>query len=429
MRIDQRGMVWGIACILLFSSAFRATAQTSFQASQGCESDLMAAEAQYRNRAFESAISAATECLNRSPISTEHAVHAYRMLALAHARLNNLRAARGAIVSLLSEDPGYTPDTVNDPPIFVSMVSLVKRDFQLGPSAMPVEAVQPLSSMPLDVVLERAMPAPSPVEQEEPRTPFFQRPGTWLTVGGVLIGSGVRSGDHARGVGVGALGVGAGGRFTGIGIGGLGVAGGDALQGIMVGGFGVGSGQRIDGISVGGIGVGTGGDLRGLAIGGLGIGSGASIRGVAVGGLGVGTGGNVTGVALALLGVGGGRDVTGFTVGGVGVGAGRHLRGLHLGGIGIIAPRLTGVAVGGAIISEQAVGGLVAPLYARIAEGGHLKGMSVSLFNHVKGRQQGLTVGLINVADSLVGVQLGVLNYAGNNPLLLRLLPLLNLHF
>jgi hypothetical protein len=32
------------------------------------------------------------------------------------------------------------------------------------------------------------------------------------------------------------------------------------------------------------------------------------------------------------------------------------------------------------------------------------------------------------VARSLHGVQFGVLNYAGNNPLLLRLLPLLNLH-
>jgi hypothetical protein len=54
--------------------------------------------------------------------------------------------------------------------------------------------------------------------------------------------------------------------------------------------------------------------------------------------------------------------------------------------------------------------------------------VSVSLFNHVQGDQRGLTIGLFNVARSLHGVQLGALNWAGNNPLLLRLLPLINVN-
>jgi hypothetical protein len=47
----------------------------------------------------------------------------------------------------------------------------------------------------------------------------------------------------------------------------------------------------------------------------------------------------------------------------------------------------------------------------------------------VRGRQRGLTIGLFNYATHLSGAQLGLLNYAGNNPRFLRLLPGLNLSF
>ena len=55
-----------------------------------------------------------------------------------------------------------------------------------------------------------------------------------------------------------------------------------------------------------------------------------------------------------------------------------------------------------------------------------MQGVSVSSFNHVKGTQRGLTVGVFNYARSLHGVQLGVLNYAKSNRAPFRLLPIIN---
>ena len=55
--------------------------------------------------------------------------------------------------------------------------------------------------------------------------------------------------------------------------------------------------------------------------------------------------------------------------------------------------------------------------------------MSVSAFNRIRGHQQGLAIGILNYARSLNGVQLGLLNYAGNNRPGLRWLPFVNAHF
>jgi hypothetical protein len=41
----------------------------------------------------------------------------------------------------------------------------------------------------------------------------------------------------------------------------------------------------------------------------------------------------------------------------------------------------------------------------------------------------GVSIGLFNWTPRLRGVQLGLLNYAGNNPDGLKLLPLVNAHF
>lgn len=436
----RHGVIWGLACLMAVGSVFDGAAQTVSDrgfATRTCGDELRAARAEYQEGAYAAAIRLASECLQRAYVTPNEAVDAYRMLALAHLKRNDLAAARTEIVNLLGADPDYEPDHVEEPPVFVSMVSLVRHQLQLDRPSMPVEKVRPRPVAVLRVQGEARPPgrltADRPTdalpEAADAQRSFFRRPGTWMTVGGVLIGSGVRSGEHVRGIGIGGLGVGAGGRFTGIGIGGLGVGGGEALEGIMLGGVAVGSGARLDGIAIGGLGVGSGGHVRGLSIGGLGVGSGRSIRGLTVGGLGVGTGGNITGGAFALLVVGGGETVTGFTAAGLGIGAGTHLRGLHLTGVGIVAPRISGVVVAPIVSSQRVAGVVVAPLYMRVAEDGYLRGFSVAPLHHVRGTQQGFTVGLINVAHALQGVQLGLFNYAGNNPWPLRLLPGINLHF
>ena len=97
------------------------------------------------------------------------------------------------------------------------------------------------------------------------------------------------------------------------------------------------------------------------------------------------------------------------------------------------APRIRGIvfsaiAAGG----HDVVGGVVAPFYFKVEsddEGddyGSVRGVTLSAYNHIKGEQRGLSLGLLNTAWELHGWQIGVLNYARNNPKGLRLLPLFN---
>jgi hypothetical protein len=103
----------------------------------------------------------------------------------------------------------------------------------------------------------------------------------------------------------------------------------------------------------------------------------------------------------------------------------------------IIAPIAGGMDVRGLII---------APAYMRVGYSrkiqndenmvddkedieGELKGVSISAFNHIKGTQKGLAIGIFNYAAKQRGVSLGVLNYVKDNPKGLRLLPIFNTHF
>ena len=55
-------------------------------------------------------------------------------------------------------------------------------------------------------------------------------------------------------------------------------------------------------------------------------------------------------------------------------------------------------------------------------------GLGAAAYTRVTGRVDGLTIALFNYAAELHGVQIGLLNYAGNNPRGLRWLPLANAH-
>jgi hypothetical protein len=48
--------------------------------------------------------------------------------------------------------------------------------------------------------------------------------------------------------------------------------------------------------------------------------------------------------------------------------------------------------------------------------------------NHIKGEQRGLTIGIVNTAEILNGVQIGLINRAANNPPGLRYLPIVNVN-
>lgn len=210
----------------------------------------------------------------------------------------------------------------------------------------------------------------------------------------------------------------------------VGVIGGgveDSFEGLALGGIGIGSGGSMRGIVIGGIGAGSGGGMTGLTIGGIGVGSGGSMRGIQVGGIGVGSAGDVTGISVGGIGIGSGANVTGLSVGGIGVGAGGRLEGLSVGGIGVGAPTVRGVAVAGLGVGGVNVHAIVlTPGYFKVEKEGRFDGGAVASFNNVRGRQHGLTLGLVNYARELHGVQIGLINVSDNDGKR-RVLPLLSL--
>ena len=206
----------------------------------------------------------------------------------------------------------------------------------------------------------------------------------------------------------------------------------DPARGLINGialGLPVTGGRRINGLATGLFGAGADESITGVVFGPLGGGAGESIEGIGLGGLGLGAGEDLVGIMIGGLGVGAGGDVTGVMIGGLGVGAGGTLAGLMIGGVGVGASEVRGIALSGlAAGGETVTGAVLAPAYFRITNGGQFTGVAMSAFNHIKGDQNGLTIGLLNYAWRLDGVQLGLLNFAGNKDRL-RWLPLINWHF
>ena len=230
-----------------------------------------------------------------------------------------------------------------------------------------------------------------------------------------LAAAGVGAEESITGIGIAPIGLGAGGELRGIMLGGIGVGSGGGLTGVGVGLIGVGGGGPMTGLMIGGIGVGGGGDVKGISAALIGVGSGGSIHGLTIGGIGVGAGGSLTGVNLGGIGVGSGGNVTGISIAGIGVGAGGTLRGLSIGGVGVGAPRLEGVALtgfGAGAKDAQAI--VIAPGYFRIDRDGDFHGASASVYNRVLGKQSGLSIGVLNYARELNGVQLGLINVSDN---------------
>ena len=265
-------------------------------------------------------------------------------------------------------------------------------------------------------------------------------------VNGIALGVPITGAREVNGLGIGVLGLGVDDRFRGIGVAGIGLGGGGNLEGIMVGGIGLGSGGNVKGIGVGGIGVGSGGNVTGLMVSGIGVGAGGSVKGILVGGIGVGAGGDVRGLAVGGIGVGAGGSFHGIGVGGVGVGAGGDATGLMIGGIGVgVGGRLKGIGIAGLGVGAPDVLGAtislaggaqnyrgiaIAPAWFKIVNDherdGHFEGAALSAFNQVMGSQHGLTIGIVNYARTLSGVQFGLINIV-DKPGHRRVLPLVNI--
>ncbi len=162
----------------------------------------------------------------------------------------------------------------------------------------------------------------------------------------------------------------------------------------------------VTGIGAGIVGP-DGADLRGIMLGGYGVDA-ERVTGIALGVLAVGID-EMRGIAVAPIGAGFG-GMTGLAVGGIFAG-GAEMSGITIGGLGAGGVKMHGITAGGfAILADQIRGAGITLGYLKAKE---QRGISIALFNRVR---------------DLQGVQIGLLNYAGNNPAPFRWLPLLNLH-
>jgi hypothetical protein len=224
----------------------------------------------------------------------------------------------------------------------------------------------------------------------------------------------IPGGGYLRGIQVGLLGVGAEKTMSGINIGGLGIGSGEDLNGLNIGGFGLGAGNNVTGINLGGLGIGAGKTLKGINIGGLGAGAGEDIIGLNIGGLGLGAG----------------RLLEGVNIGGFGVGSGQKLVGLTICGFGAGSQEVVGLTIGGFAIGGQVLKGIhLAGGMVHVSKGGQMFGFAASSFNFIKGSQNGLTIGIVNYAFHVKGVQIGLVNIVRDNPRYLKVLPLMNTSF
>jgi hypothetical protein len=127
---------------------------------------------------------------------------------------------------------------------------------------------------------------------------------------------------------------------------------------------------------------------------------------------GLSLGGSLTGITLGGLAAGAGETATGLVAGGLAAGAGTRILGIGASVAYLRAPEITGLALTGGYLHTDVLRG--------VAVAGHCR---------AEAEQRGLAIGVVNTTPRLHGVQIGLLNHAGNNPSGLRWLPLLNAHF
>jgi hypothetical protein len=443
-----------------------------------CQIEIEAAHDAYLNQAYAAALDLAAPCARRDGVSDADRIRAYRLMSLSFFRQHALGEARRAITHILSIDPTYTADPVQDPPSYALLVSMVREvlavdtdstrlvdavlatdsaggrlpaaplarigpvtnDLATGPASFPLSAAASFSSPSQPPASAPKLLGTNGIRLTLRNRGYEQINGLNLTlwrpqpatsrggISGLALGLPATGAARLKGIGVGLVGVTGSEIFNGIGVGGIGLTAG-RLHGLALGGVGLRVDDHLHGISVNGGLTGGPGSLRGIAVSGGGVVVGGSAGGLQVGGLGVRAGDGIGGITLGGLGASSGAHLSGLTLTGGVLHAGGALRGVQATAGPVVADRAYGITAGSVVVQRAGAGLFVAPIYLHSGPDDALSGLSLSTFNHVRGRQRGLTIGLFNYAQDLVGVQLGLFNYAGNNPLLLRLLPGLNLHF
>lgn len=99
----------------------------SEKATAACLETLETADRAYRRRRFSQAIDTLSQCLQNKAVAVKGKVSAYRLRTLVHLKQGEVDEARNVILQLLNLQPTYQADPVQDPPSYVSLVSIVKK--------------------------------------------------------------------------------------------------------------------------------------------------------------------------------------------------------------------------------------------------------------------------------------------------------------
>ena len=157
--------------------------------------------------------------------------------------------------------------------------------------------------------------------------------------------------------------------------------------------------------------------------------------------------GSILGIGVSGLATVSEKSITGIEAAGLAVVAEEGVRGIGVAGLIITHPKHSawdlmplgpdleedsismnrGILVAGLRADASSVEGVtIAGLVNRSHD---FDGVGISGLNSVSGMQRGLQVGVVNYAEDLCGVQVGLLNYVPSNPWYLRWMPLVNFRF
>ena len=234
--------------------------------------------------------------------------------------------------------------------------------------------------------------------------------------------------DDITGLNLTLLGLVSQGSITGISFGGLATVSQRSMNGFGFGGLATIAQGDVNGFSIGGLATVAQGDVTGFSFGGLATVAHGAVTGITVGGLATVAQGGVSGFSLGGLAVVGQEDISGISVGGVAVVGEKSISGIT-GTLGQIQTKgsVSGLNVAGYKIDARTVKG--ANITAIWTETENIGYFTVGAYNRTYDTQTGLTIGLLNHAHNLAGIQIGLMNIVETNPEGLRYLPILNVKF
>jgi len=261
---------------------------------------------------------------------------------------------------------------------------------------------------------------------------------------GITLGLVAPEADRIEGISAGAVAVVGGSGISGISAAGLAVVSDGGIAGMAFGGLATVAEGGAGGLVAGGLASVIDGRMTGACIGGLASVVEGSMTGLSFGGLASVTEGGFSGISFGGLASVIEGPTAGISLGGLASVTEGGLSGISAGGlasvvegdvVGVMAAglacvtdqRLSGFGAAGCTVrSGEISGAALAGAYVKAHE---LSGFSAATVNYFDEYQVGLSIGIVNIAERLNGIQLGIINIARNNSPPFKVLPLINAHF